>query len=350
MLTKKQIKEIKEHLERAQNPIFFYDNDEDGLCSFILLRRYIERGKGVCIKSYPSLTKEYFRKVHELNADYIFILDKPIVSEEFFEEAEKYNIPVVWIDHHKPNEDQIIPKFIYLYNPMLNKDETKEPVTYLCYKISNRKEDLWLAMIGCIADKYFPDFYNEFKEKYPELFIASEEPFKIYYKSKIGELAKLLSFALKDRVTNVVKMQKFLIKVKGPHEVLQESKENMTMHYRFKQINQKYQKLLKKASEIGKRRDKILFFKFGGDLSISASLSNELCFLFPKKIIVVAYEKGDKVNLSLRGEEVRGFLLETIKELENAVGGGHRNAVGGAIRTKDWEEFKKVFRGLVTRR
>ena len=46
MLTTKQISEIKEHLNNAQNPLFFFDNDPDGLCSFILLQRYIKRGKG----------------------------------------------------------------------------------------------------------------------------------------------------------------------------------------------------------------------------------------------------------------------------------------------------------------
>ena len=87
-------------MEKAQNPIFFFDNDPDGLCSFLLLQRYIGRGKGIAIKSFPEMTDEYFRRVMELNADYIFILDKPVVSKEFFEEVEKFNIPVVWIDHH----------------------------------------------------------------------------------------------------------------------------------------------------------------------------------------------------------------------------------------------------------
>ena len=31
MLTEKQLKEIREHLEKAQNPVFFFDNDADGL-------------------------------------------------------------------------------------------------------------------------------------------------------------------------------------------------------------------------------------------------------------------------------------------------------------------------------
>ena len=47
MLSEKQMQELKEHLDRAQNPLFFFDNDADGLCSFLLLARYIGRGKGV---------------------------------------------------------------------------------------------------------------------------------------------------------------------------------------------------------------------------------------------------------------------------------------------------------------
>jgi len=71
MITSKQIEEIREHLEKAQNPIFLFDNDPDGLCSFLLLRRYVERGKGVPVRSFPGLTDSYIKKIRELNADYV---------------------------------------------------------------------------------------------------------------------------------------------------------------------------------------------------------------------------------------------------------------------------------------
>ena len=58
MLTENQIEEIKEHLDKAQNPLFFFDNDGDGLCSFLLLQRFIKKGKGVAIKSFPELTPD----------------------------------------------------------------------------------------------------------------------------------------------------------------------------------------------------------------------------------------------------------------------------------------------------
>ncbi len=340
MLSEKQIKEIKEHLDKAQNPVFFFDNDGDGLCSFLLLQRYLKRGKGVAIKSFPELVKDYFRKVDELKADYIFILDKPIVSKEFFKEAEKINIPVVWIDHHIVDKETL-PSFVHYYNPLLNKSKSAEPVTALCYQITNKKDDLWMAVIGCIGDSFVPGFYNEFEKKYPDLSVKSKKALDIYYGSEIGKIAKIFSFGLKDRTTNVINMIKFLMKVKTPYEVLEENSKNYTMHHRFKQIESKYQKLLSKAISIGKKQGKILFFQYGGDLSISGDLANELHYLFPDKTVVVIYIKRSKANISIRGERSRKILLEAIEGLEESSGGGHENAVGGQVRIEDLEKFRE---------
>jgi single-stranded DNA-specific DHH superfamily exonuclease len=338
MLTKKQITQIREHLEKAQNPVFFFDNDPDGLCSFLLLQRYIGRGKGVAIKSFPEMNAEYFRKVTELNADYIFILDKPIVSSAFFEEAKSFNMPVVWIDHHDVQIE--VPDFVHYYNTSLNRFKKNEPVTYLCYKITQKKEDLWLAVVGCIFDRYVPDFYPEFIGLYPDLAIKAKDAFDIFYKSQIGKIVKMFGFALKDRISNVVKMTKFLTAVKSPYEVLEENGKNHEMHFRFKQIYRKYQKLLEKAKRLASE-NKILFFRYAGDLSISADLSNELSYLFPQKIIVVAYITGMKANISVRGKKIRDIVIKAIKEIEGATGGGHENAVGCQMKVGDLEKFRK---------
>ena len=173
MLTKKQVKEIKEHLEKSQNPLFLFDNDQDGLCSFLLLQRYLGRGKGYPVKVSPKLTKDYFRKINELNSDYLFILDQPEVSEEFFEKVQEKNIPVVWIDHHEISGIKI-PNFVNYYNPVYNKKKSSEPTTAICYQITQRKKDLWLGVAGCVADHFTPDFYEEFKKQYPELSLNSD--------------------------------------------------------------------------------------------------------------------------------------------------------------------------------
>jgi single-stranded DNA-specific DHH superfamily exonuclease len=345
MLTTKQVKEIKEHLNKAQNPLFFFDNDPDGLCSFLLLQRFIGRGKGVPVRSFPGLNKEYFRKVFELGADYVFILDKPIVEKDFFEEAEKVNLPVVWIDHHIIEKEKI-PSFVNYYNPIFNKPKSDEPVTTLCYQVSNKKDDLWIAVAGSISDGFVPKFYGEFEKKYPELAFKSKKAFDVFYKSQIGKIARIFGFGLKDRTTNVINMIRFLMKVKTPHEVLEENSKNYMMHKRFNQIRSIYQKLLQKAILIGKKQKGLLFFQYGGDLSISADLANELCYLFPDQIIVVVYNKGVKANISMRGKNSRELLLKSIKGLENATGGGHEYAVGGKINIEDIEKFKENLKNL----
>jgi single-stranded DNA-specific DHH superfamily exonuclease len=342
MLTKKEIAQIKEHLEKAQNPLFFYDNDPDGLCSFLLLQRYLGRGKGIAIKSFPDMSADYFRKAMELNADYIFILDKPIVSADFFEEVKKFNIPVVWIDHHKI-EGLKVPNFVYYYNPAAKNPKKNEPVTYLCYKTTKRKEDLWIAVAGCISDRYVPDFYSDFLKSYPDLSIKSKDAFEIFYKSQIGSIARMLSFSLKDTITNVIKMTKFLCASKNPYEVLEESNKNREMHFKFKQVLKKAEKFVEKAKSLA-NEDKFLFFHYSGDLSISSDLANELTYLFPDKIIVVIYLAGIKANISVRGKKIKSLTLKSLEYLEGATGGGHEDAVGAQVRIGDLKQFKENMR------
>lgn len=354
MLTKKQVLEIREHLNKAQRPLFFFDNDQDGLCSFLLLQRYIERGKGVQIKSYPKLDISHFRKVLELKADYIFILDKPLVSREFFNEAEKYNIPIVWIDHHEMDEDaDVTPEFVNYYNPVFNKNKTSEPVTALSYQISGKKEDSWIAVAGSIADKHIPKCYTDFKKRYPELALKGKNigAFDLLYKSQIGRISRMFGYGLKDRTTNVVNMMKFLMQARGPYDVLEETRKNKSMHKRYNEIDKKYQRLLKKAISIGENsKGKLLFFQYGGDLSISGELASELYYLFPKKKICVVFIKGLNANLSMRGKGVRRILLESIKDLENARGGGHDEAVGGQMLVEDIEDFREKLEDIVTKK
>lgn len=349
MLTKKQILEIREHLGKAQNPVFFFDNDQDGLCSFLLLQRYIGRGKGVPIRSFPGLNAEYFRRVNEFKADYIFILDKPVVTDEFFTEAEKVNIPVVWIDHHMIEKEKV-PSFVNYYNPIFNKKSSNEPVTALCYQATQKDEDAWIAFVGCISDRHMPPFYAKVKKKYPELMPSGRRIFDIFYKSQIGRITRMFGAGLKDSTTNVVNMLRFLMHVKTPYDVLEQNKENQSMHHRFNEIESKYQKLLLKAMPLGKNPGKLLFFQYAGDLSISSELANELNYIFPNKTVVVAYMKDARTNLSVRGKLARDIFLKAIESLEDASGGGHEFAVGGRIKTEDIDKFRETIEKLIKKK
>ncbi len=343
MLTKKQIEEIKEHLEKAQNPIFYYDNDADGLCSFLLLRRYLGRGKGVAIKSYPELNAQYAHKALEFNSDYVFVLDKPLISREFVEEIGKMHLPLIWIDHHDIAGNEMFDKAqnFYVYNSARNKGEDKssEPTTYLIYKTLGQESELWLAVIGCIADCYMPDFIENFAEKYPEFWKKGiEKPFDAFYRTEIGKIAQAFNFGLKDSITHVVMMQNFLISCKSPKDVFSESKENEFFRKKYSEITKKYKVLIDEAKKNAGK--KLLFFEYSGDLSISSEIANELSYLCQDKYIVVAYKKGSITNISMRGKNASTILEKALKGLEGASGGGHQDAVGARIRTEHLTLFK----------
>lgn len=350
MLTKKQILEIREHLEKAQNPIFYYDNDADGLCSFLLLRRFLGRGYGVAIRSYPDLDASYLKKAEQLKADYIFVLDKPVISKEFMEESDLMQLPVVWIDHHDMKISEVSKEFskfknFYLYNSALNRQKKKngnEPTSYLAYKISERKEDIWVAFMGCIADHYMPDFSGEFAKRYPEFWSKdANEPFDVYYKTEIGRIAIALNFGLKDSITHVVEMQNFLISCRGPNEVFLEMETNKSFRKKYEEIRKKHDALLKEASESSS--GKVISLIYSGDLSVSADLSNRLSYLYPEKYILVVYRKGTVTNISLRGDNVKKILEKVLAGIKEATGGGHRDAVGARIRTEDLDKFIELF-------
>ncbi len=342
MLTKLQVEKVRKRLEEFSNPLFLFDNDADGLCSFLLLQRYLGRGKGVPIKSFPELSIDYFRRVSELGCDSIVILDKPNVSMEFFEAARQINIPIVWIDHHKTESE--IPKYVEYYNPVYNKKSVSTPTTVLCYQVSNSKDDLWLMIIGAISDRFMPKEYSKFLKKYPELGIKTEDPFDIFYKSEIGKAARIIGCGLKDRISNVVVMMKFLMKARGPHDILEETKKNSLMHKRFGDINKRREKLLHKAKDCVEGN--IIFFEYAGDISMSSDLANELNYMYPDKTVVVLYISGARVNVSARGKIVREILERAIKEIDGVRGGGHEMAVGAQLNFKDIDRFKKIVQDM----
>lgn len=337
MLSKKELEEIKNHLEKAQNPLFFFDNDADGLCSYLLLRRSIQRGKGVAIKTFPKLEKTYLRKINELNPDYVFILDKNDVEKEFVDEVSKRNIPIVWIDHHDVKIDPEILKKVNYYNSI----PEAEPVTYLTYKIYENKKDQWIAMIGCISDVYKPEFAKEFAKEYPELYNSKNTAFDSLYTTELGKIIKMINFGMKDTITNVVKMMKYLSKAKSPQDILAENYYTRQMHQRYSQLNQIYNRILEKAEEKAEEYEKLTFFEYSGNTSMTSEVANGIYFKNKEKLVIVAFKNQSKANISIRGNNAREILLKVLKKIPDSTGGGHETACGAKIPLEEIENFKE---------
>jgi oligoribonuclease NrnB/cAMP/cGMP phosphodiesterase (DHH superfamily) len=344
MLTQQQLQEIKEKLEASQNPLFFYDNDADGLCAFLILRRAIDRGKGIAIKSFPDLKEQYVKKVEELNPDAVFILDKAELSKEFAEQVEQKGIPITWIDHHETKTSkEVIEKTSY-YNSL----PSAEPVSYLAQKVFNRQEDLWLAVIGCIADAYMPDFAEKFAKQNPELLNPKAEPFDALHSSEIGKVVRMLNFGLMDTITNVVNLTKYLFKAKGTYDLLEENKFTQQLHKRYKELNDFLNKQIEKAEAQIDPESKTIFFSYAGSTSMSSEISNKLYHKHKDKLIVVAFRRPEKINISIRGNNALEITKKAIANIEGATGGGHEKATGAMIPVDALEKFKQNIKDITS--
>ncbi|MFB6246923.1 MAG: DHHA1 domain-containing protein [Candidatus Pacearchaeota archaeon] len=352
MIKQEILKELNNSLESSQNPMFFFDNDPDGLCSTMILQRKIRRGNAFPVKGSP-LNDGYMEKIEQNDPDCIFVLDVPVINQSFFDAIEQKNIPLVWIDHHKASEEEVkeMPKFVEYINPFRDYSGPSA-TTYISYMVSREEKDLWLGVVGCIADRFLPDYYDKFRELYPDLAINSKDPFEIYYNSEIGKLAQMLNHGLKDRTSNVMKMLSFLKKAKSPYEVLEEKEENLEMHQKYREVVKRYEKIISKAKEEIDESADLIFFEYGGDTSMSSEISNRLQYKNPEKVIFVAYISNESfANVSGRGKNVKKILETAFEEasFEDSSGGGHDQAVGAKIRKEDLEDFKEKVREISER-
>lgn len=337
MLSTSQISEIRQSLESSQNPLFLFDNDVDGLCAFLILRRAIDRGKGIPIKSYPDLKEKYLAKIEELNPDCIVVLDKAEVEESFLDGVIEKNLPIIWIDHHESKSYDLLKEKTAYYNPLPD----KVPTTFMAQKVFERNEDLWLAIIGCIGDAYMPDFAKDFENLFPELFNSKISALEALNTTEIGKMTRMLNFGLMDTTTNVVNLIKYLFTAKNAYDLLEENSKTKQLHTRYSELNAFLNKQVEKAEANLDKKSPIVFHSYSGDTSMSSRIADRLFFKHPKKLIFVAFKKSDKVNISFRGNNALKITLEAIKDFVGATGGGHEVATGAMVSTLDFEKFKE---------
>src|SRR3989344_3416255 len=196
MISQEELEQIKIYLEKADNPLFFFDDDNDGLCSYVLFRQFTGKGEGIPIKSHPALDISLLNKVEEHRPDTIFVLDKPIITQEFVDHTK---VPVFWLDHHA----LVSLHGVYYFNPKKKDPHEVSSTTYWAYKTVGGK--LWIAALGAISDWTIPDFFPEFAQQYADLLNDKTTAPDILFDSRFGELCRVFSFLSKGRTSDVKK-------------------------------------------------------------------------------------------------------------------------------------------------
>ena len=338
MLTEKQLNELREELQTSKRPLIFFHDDPDGLASFLLFYRFIGDGKGIVLKTTTEMGEQFAGNVERYAPDKVFILDKPIVSQDFLD---KVNVPVIWVDHHTPVKRHKVKYF----NPRVNEPDKNYPASEICYKAV--KQDMWISMVGCVGDWVLPDFTEQIKKEYPDLLDKNiTRPEDALFSSKFGRLARIFSFCLKGKMDDVKKCIKIMTRIKTPYELLnQETPQAVFVYKRYEKINREYQETLEKAVK-SKTNDKLLLYIYEENrMSLNSDISNELLYRFPEKVIIVGRKKSGEMKLSIRASS---YILPPIikKALEGCEGqgGGHEHACGANVKAEDFKKFIEQFR------
>ncbi|MFH1134098.1 MAG: DHH family phosphoesterase [Nanoarchaeota archaeon] len=328
---------IRNAAETAQRPLYLFDDDPDGLCSYLQFYRKIREGKGIIVKTTPHITTKFLHFIEENGPDKIFILDIAIVDQAFIDEAK---VPVIILDHHEPRDYHGATYF----NP--RNDGGNVPISAVCYDLF--KSDLWFATVGAVSDWHLPSFIDEFAAKYPDL-MGEKDVEQLLFHSKIGTLARVLSFNLKGKSEDVRKSLNVLAKIDSPYDILeQRTPQGKFIWKRYLAANKVYEELHLRATQdvVGS----FLVFIYGDDrLSLSKDLANHLLHDHPDKVIIIGRRRSGYYKLSTRAKflDLKPIVAESLKGLDG-FGGGHEHACGVVINENDYNEWLKRFKGHCT--
>lgn len=341
MLTPAQIKEMQTFLKKAENPLFFFDDDPDGLAAALTLKKKYDRGHLIPLKISPISEQVYLGKVQEYSPDAVFILDRPIVSQNVLDNI---HVPVIWIDHHEPIE-----RFnVHYYNPMVLDKEDNRCTSYWAYQIA--KKNMWIAMVGIIADWQIPDFINKFR--YKKLFNNRKTPPEILFDSDFGTLTNVFGFILKGQSPDVKKSLHTIQKIKSPYDILNKATpEGKYIYRRYEKVNRQYTSLLKKAVASDEEGEPFVFTYPDTKTSFTGILSNELLYrLAHHDTFIIARLKDNQYRISIRGRKrpVLPILKKALLKVEG-YGGGHQMACGASVKKDDFAAFINVFRQEATK-
>jgi len=336
MLDNTQIKEIRSLLDKSKKPLVVFDDDPDGLTSYLLLKKKYNKCERLCLKASPTVMNSVIcATVNKKKPDLVVFLDVPVLDQELIHEI---NRPIIWIDHHPP----IKIENVNYYNPMNGKKPDNKPTSHCVYQVVRENE--WLALVGIIADWQIPDKKLLEKFQFKELLgdIKGKTPPELIFDTEYGKLVKIWFFCMKGENETMNDCLDALEKIDSPLEILEQKTERGRLVYNyFQKLNKEYEALLNDALEQKEENIFVYVCKMGKN-SYRALLSNELLYKTKCKVLIIANEKNGEVRMSFRSREDSAPILPILKkavEKFNGYGGGHAHACGGAVSTDNFPEF-----------
>lgn len=345
-LTPHELKVFEDAVVNAKRPVIFYDDDADGLCSYLLCQRRRGEAIGVRVHGTSIVTLDFARKVEENLPDVVIILDKPQVEQAFIDAID---VPIFWLDHHEPQKPS--GKHVTYLNPRVHEDADNRSTTYWVYRALGRKEDLWVAAVGSISDWQITDVAEEFWNEYPDLLKAVKTPPEAIYQEPFETLIRMFQFNLKGDNADVRTAVKILGRVESPYELLNKTTPRAKLvAKRYAMVQKEYDKLLAAAKK-SVNDSPILFHLYPTlEISLVSEVSNQLLYEYPDKIIFICRVHNGEYKLSIRSANRE--IASAVKHAMQSTGargnaGGHSHACGGRIVEDDFPKFFEAFKAAI---
>ncbi|MFT4313016.1 MAG: DHH family phosphoesterase [Candidatus Woesearchaeota archaeon] len=322
-----QIQHIQHLLQNSHNPLFFYDDDVDGLCAFLQLYKTYRKGIGIPCKSAPKIPASYVKKIEEHSPDLIVILDKPEVAEEIL----SYSVPIIWIDHHEYQENRVQ----YLHSSTKSTSE-------LVYQITQNYP--LEAICGSIADWRVPEHFHTFQKTHSKL---CPKPYTtapdILYKTQIGKICEILAYNLKSASKKLKKSLQILQRREILSDILTVADDDCEyIRKQYDNIKTVFDEEFQNFTEQCDTKQKICVFTHSiPQTSLTRELSNKLHYTFPDTLIIVRRFSQNSFKCSIRSpinHNVAAKLAEIFTKIPGH-GGGHSNACGACVFEDDWDFF-----------
>lgn len=344
MLPDDIVEKVRKELDDCYNPLFFFHDDPDGTSAYVQLYRYKQEGKGNMVKQTPRITEKHLRWVEQFSADKVFVMDVALMDQEFIDGCP---VPIVWLDHHEIQECEGV---VYIN---AHKWEENTPPSVMAYQVCGK--DLWLACVGAIADWYWCDLLYDCQKKYPKLLDIDLDsvkgfPEKLLWGTKLGELVDIISFNLKGSSKDALQSIKVLTRIENPFEILEQSSpQGKFLWKRYEKVKKCYEKEKESALKSYKEEDPLFVHTYTTkEFSVTKDLANELSYLHPEKVLVLARERTGRYVMSLRsgreGPDINLALQKILPRFSDSHGGGHPHACGASVLSEDFKDFLDALR------
>ncbi|MFT4250712.1 MAG: DHH family phosphoesterase [Candidatus Woesearchaeota archaeon] len=337
MLREEELTKLKETITKTSRPIVFFDDDADGLVSYLLVKQANTEAIGYRAARGPELTHHFIGFVNKHSPDAVLILDKPLLSEEF---VQAVKTPTLWLDHHDKEAYKNLQQYQHLtyINPSVNEEKDHRPTSYWVYEAT--KGPLWLAAAGAISD-WDETLIQELRAQHPELLQEAQTIPEILYTTPLGEIIRVLNFCLKGSTQEIATCVEALTKIQTPQELLENtSKASKHIHKHVQPILQEYKKQLSQASKETINKGVYTYVFDNLNTSLVTNVANELHTTTQAKILIIGRKDKTNITFSMRSENTH--LPEILSKALTHVrgyGGGHSNACGGSIHEDDWKTF-----------